>query len=155
MTLRAGSRLGVDVGSVRIGVASCDPSGLLATPVETVRRGKGDLRRLSELAREREVIEVVVGLPRTLGGEERIAADHVRTFAGRLARYVAPCPVRLVDERLTTAVATRGMRASGVSSRSGRSTVDQAAAMVILQDALDAERASGRPPGEVLTVTHD
>lgn len=153
MTVRSGARLGVDVGSVRIGVAVCDPSGLLATPLETVRRGSGDVRRLARLAAEYEVIEIVVGLPRTLSGEEGIAAEHVRSFAADLARFVAPCPVRLVDERLTTAVATRGMRASGVSARSGRATLDQAAAMVILQDALDAERAAGRPPGEVLTLT--
>ncbi|WP_084469665.1 Holliday junction resolvase RuvX [Jiangella gansuensis] len=155
MTVRRGVRLGVDVGSVRIGVASCDPGGLIATPVETVRRGPGDLRRLAELVAERSPIELVVGLPRSLDGKEHAAARHVRAFGADLARYVAPCPVRLVDERLTTAVATRGMRASGVSSRAARPAIDQAAAMVILQDALDAERSSGEPPGEVLTVTDD
>ncbi|WP_106538209.1 Holliday junction resolvase RuvX [Haloactinopolyspora alba] len=153
--MRNGSRLGVDIGSVRIGVASCDPGGVIATPVETVKRGKGDLRRLADLARDREVIEIVVGLPRTLEGGEGIAAGEARVFAADLARHVAPCPVRLVDERLTTAVATRSMRASGVSSRAGRPTVDQAAAMVILQDALDTERTAGQPPGEVLAVTHE
>lgn len=152
MTMRSGSRLGVDVGSVRIGVATCDPGGMLATPVETVRRGRGDLDRLSELVDEYAAVEVVVGLPRALSGDEGIAADHVRAFAAGLAARVAPCPVRLVDERLTTVVATRGMRASGVSSRKVRSSVDQAAAVVILQDALDAERVGGTPPGEVLTV---
>lgn len=149
--VRPGSRLGVDVGAVRIGVAACDPAGTIATPVETVRRGKGDLRRLAELAAERNVIEVVVGLPRTLGGREGIAAEQVRTFGAELARHVAPCPVRLVDERMSTAVAARSMRASGVSARAGRPTIDQAAAMVILQDALDAERVGSQPPGEVLT----
>lgn len=154
MTLRRGARLGVDVGQVRIGVAASDPGGMLAMPVETVRRGKGDLARLAALAAERQAIEVVVGLPRSLDGEERAAAQQVRAFATELARYVAPCPVRLVDERMTTTVAARAMRASGVSERAGRPSVDQAAAMVILQDALDAERAAGRPPGEVLAVTH-
>ncbi|RIQ18384.1 Holliday junction resolvase RuvX [Jiangella rhizosphaerae] len=153
--MRVGVRLGVDVGTVRIGVASCDRDGLIATPVETVRRGKGDLRRIRELAREYEAIEVVLGLPRSLDGKEHAAAAHARAFGADLARYVAPCPVRLVDERLSTTVAARGMRASGVSSRAGRPAVDQAAAMVILQDALDAERATGEPPGEVLTVTDE
>lgn len=153
--MRRGVRLGVDVGTVRIGVASCDRDGLIATPVETVRRGKGDLRRIRELAHEYEAIEIVLGLPRSLDGKEYAAAAHVRAFGADLARYVAPCPVRLVDERLSTTVATRGMRASGISSRAGRSAVDQAAAMVILQDALDAERATGEPPGEVLTVTDE
>lgn len=143
------------MGEVRIGVAACDPSGTLATPVETVRRGKGGLRRIAALAAEREAIEIVVGLPRSLDGVERQAAQQVRTFSATLARIVTPCPVRLVDERLTTMVATRAMRDSGVSERAGRPAVDQAAAMVILQGALDAERAAGRPPGEILTVTHE
>lgn len=153
--MRKGARLGVDVGTVRIGVASCDRDGLIATPVETVRRGKGDLRRIRDLAHEYDVIEIVLGLPRSLDGKEHAAAAHARAFGADLARYVAPCRVRLVDERLSTTVAARGMRASGVSSRAGRPAVDQAAAMVILQDALDAERATGEPPGEVLTVTDE
>lgn len=155
MTVRTGARLGVDVGSVRIGVAACDPHGMLAVPVETVPRGKGDVRRIGQLAAERDVIELVVGLPRRLAGDEGIAAAHVRAFSAELARYMAPCPVRLVDERLTTAVATKSMRASGVSSRAGRTAVDQVAAMVILQDALDAERMGDQPPGEVVTVTNE
>jgi putative Holliday junction resolvase len=124
-------------------------------PIETVRRGEGDLQRLAALVVERGAIEVVVGLPRTLGGEEKVAAKDIRAFCTALAQRVTPCPVRLVDERLTTAVATRGMRASGVSARAGRAAIDQAAAMVILQGALDAERNTGLPPGEVLTGTHE
>ncbi|PZF82902.1 Holliday junction resolvase RuvX [Jiangella anatolica] len=153
--MRRGVRLGVDVGTVRIGVASCDRDGLIATPVETVRRGKGDLRRIRELALEYDAIEIVLGLPRSLDGKEHAAAAHARAFGTDLARFVTPCPVRLVDERLSTTVAARGMRASGVSARAGRAAVDQAAAMVILQDALDAERRAGEPPGEVLTVTNE
>lgn len=150
--MRPGTRLGVDVGRVRIGVAASDPGGMLATPVETVRRGRGDLDRLAALVTEREVVEVVVGLPRTLGGREGLAAEEVRAFATTLAHYVSPCPVRLVDERMTTSVAARHMRAQGTSSRAGRKTIDQAAAMVILQDALDYERGNGEPPGEVVTA---
>lgn len=150
--MRRGARLGVDLGKVRIGVAASDPSGILATPVETVPRGAGDLGRLAALASEREVIEVLLGFPRSLSGREGPAAEEVRAFATALAQHVSPCPVRLVDERMTTSVAARAMRASGVSARRGRQTIDQAAAMVILQDALEAERTSGVPPGEVVTV---
>jgi len=150
--VRPGVRLAVDVGSVRIGVAACDPAGVLATPVETVQRGAGDLDRLARLVDERAAVEVVMGLPRSLSGREGPSASAARSFASSLARRVAPCPVRLVDERLSTVAATRGMRASGVSARKGRGTVDQAAAVVILQGALDAERASGRPPGEIVQV---
>jgi putative holliday junction resolvase len=152
LTFRQGVRVGVDVGSVRIGVAACDPAGVLATPVETVRRGQGDLRRITEITRERSAIEVVVGLPRSLSGHEGPAAEAARSFARALARHVAPCPVRLVDERLTTVSASRAMRDSGVSARAGRGSVDQAAAVVILQDALDRERTSGSAPGEMVWV---
>ncbi|WP_084957959.1 Holliday junction resolvase RuvX [Thermoactinospora rubra] len=145
--MRQGVRLGVDVGSVRIGVARCDPSGLLATPVETVRRGRGDLDRLAALCEEHAAIEVIVGLPTSLSGREGQAAAAARAFAARLAVRLAPVPVRLFDERLTTVAAQQGLRASGVKAGKQRAVVDQAAAVVLLQDALDAERASGRPPG--------
>ena len=150
--MRPGARLAVDVGSVRIGIAACDPDGVLATPVETLRRGRGDLARIAQLVQERAAVEVVVGLPRSMSGQEGPAASAARDYAAILARRVAPCPVRLVDERLSTVEATRGMQASGVSARDARGTVDQAAAVVILQGALDVERASGRPPGEIMQV---
>lgn len=149
MSVRSGTRLAVDVGSVRIGVARSDPEGLLATPVRTVAGGDGDIAALVQLADDLDAVEVLVGLPRSLSGAEGPAAHTARAFATRLAA-VTSIPVRLVDERLSTAVATRGMRASGVSSRKARSTIDQAAAVVILQDALDLERGSGAPPGEMV-----
>ncbi len=148
--MRDGVRLGVDVGTVRIGVAASDSAGILASPVETVRRGKGDIDRIRAIAAERAAAEIVVGLPRSLSGQEGPAASAVREFARILARKLAPIPVRLVDERLTTATALRDMRASGVSEKRGRAVVDQAAAAIILQTALDAERTGGEPPGETL-----
>ena len=150
--MRPGVRIAVDVGSVRVGIAACDPDGVLATPVETLRRGPGDLARIAQLVQERAAVEVVVGLPRSMSGKEGPAASAARDFAASLAQRVAPCPVRLVDERLSTVAATRSMQASGVSARDARGTVDQAAAVVILQGALDVERASGRPPGEIMQV---
>ncbi|WP_432250125.1 Holliday junction resolvase RuvX [Streptomyces sanyensis] len=148
--MRRGRRLAIDVGDARIGVASCDPDGVLATPVETVpgRDVPAAHRRLRALVEEYEPVEVVVGLPRSLSGGEGPAAKKVRAFARTLAQGVAPVPVRLVDERMTTVTATQGLRASGVKSRKGRSVVDQAAAVIILQNALESERVSGRPPGE-------
>lgn len=148
--MRRGRRIAVDVGEARIGVASCDPDGILATPVETVpgRDVPGALRRLAAIVAEYEPIEVVVGLPRSLKGTEGPAAAKARAFARALAQAVAPVGVRLVDERMTTVTAAQGLRASGVGSRKGRSVIDQAAAVVILQSALETERASGKPPGE-------
>ncbi|WP_405944954.1 Holliday junction resolvase RuvX [Streptomyces sp. NBC_00932] len=152
--MRRGRRLSIDVGDARIGVASCDPDGVLATPVETVP-GRDVLaahRRLKQLIAEYEPIEVVVGLPRSLNGGEGPAAAKVRGFAQELARGIAPIPVRLIDERMTTVTASQSLRASGVKSRKGRSVIDQAAAVVILQNALESERASGVAPGEGVEV---
>lgn len=148
--MRPGVRIGVDVGSVRIGVARSDESATLAVPVETVARGAGDLDRLAELVVEHRAVEVIVGLPLTLSGRAGPAATAVRDFARDLARHVAPVPVRLVDERLTTVSATKGLRQAGRTAKSGRSVVDQAAAVVIVQYAVDAERATGRAPGRLV-----
>ena len=155
MSLRAGVRVGIDPGDARIGVARSDPSGFLATPVETVRRGKGDVRRLGQIVAECEALEVVVGLPRSLRGGEGPAAAKVREFAASLARRIAPVPVRLCDERLTTVSAESILRDSGRHGAKRRAVVDQAAAVLILQTALDTERASGRAPGEIVEVDHE
>ncbi|MFI6643129.1 Holliday junction resolvase RuvX [Streptomyces sp. NPDC050504] len=152
--MRRGRRLAIDVGDARIGVASCDPDGVLATPVETVpgRDVPAAHRRLKQIVDEYEPIEIVVGLPRSLNGGEGPAAAKVRAFAQVLANAVAPVSVRLVDERMTTVTASQGLRASGVKSKKGRSFIDQAAAVVILQNALESERASGTAPGEGVEV---
>jgi putative Holliday junction resolvase len=155
--LRHGVRLGIDPGDARIGVARSDPSGFLATPVETVRRGKGDLARIAAIlaaeAAESTVVEVVVGLPRSLSGGEGPAAAKVRDFASGLARRVAPVPVRLVDERMTTVSAEAMLRDRGRKGGKRRAVVDQAAAVLILQHALDTERATGAAPGEIVEET--
>jgi len=152
VSLRTGARLGVDLGSVRIGVALSDPDGLLATPVETVPAGAGAIERLTALAAEHDVVEVVLGLPRSLSGGEGPAAAQARTFGQALAAAVAPRPVRLVDERLSTTTAEQALRGQRRGARR-RAVVDQVAAVVILQSALDTERASGAAPGELLVTS--
>jgi putative Holliday junction resolvase len=142
-------RIGVDVGDVRIGVARSDPSGMIATPVETVARGRGDLARLVQITAEEDGTELVVGLPRSLNGREGPAAVKVREFAVRLAA-VAPVPVRLCDERLSTVTAEAVLRGQGRKGQKRRAVVDQAAAVVILQNALDTERSTGVAPGELV-----
>jgi putative Holliday junction resolvase len=152
--LRHGVRLGIDPGDARIGVARSDPSGFIATPVETVPRGRGDLERIAAILAEEGdqdgVLEVVVGLPRSLSGAEGPAAAKVRVFATALAHRVAPVPVRLADERLTTVSAEAMLRDRGRSGGKRRAVVDQAAAVLILQHALDTERTSGTAPGEIV-----
>jgi putative Holliday junction resolvase len=154
--MRPGTRLGVDVGEVRVGVAASDVSGLLATPVETVRRGEGDLERLVSLVAEHDAVEVVVGLPRSLSGQEGPAAAKARAYADELVRALAgagsAATVRLCDERMSTVTAQAQLRSQGrpgkKHGKKRRAVVDQAAAVVILQNALDTERATGAPPGE-------
>jgi putative Holliday junction resolvase len=156
--MRHGVRLGLDPGDARIGVSRSDPTGFLATPLETVKKGRGDLARLqaivAEIAEESTMLEVVVGLPRSLKGGENPATAKVRDFAASLARRVAPVPVRLVDERLTTVSAEAMLRDRGRKGQDRRAVVDMAAAVVILQHALDSERASGTAPGEIVEVGH-
>lgn len=143
-----GRRIGIDVGSVRIGVASSDPDGILATPVETVSRSKDetdaapDLRRIAEIVSEYDAVEVIVGLPRTLRGAHGSAAELATRFAERLRATLAPVPVRLSDERLTTVSAARSLRDSGVRAKGQRQVIDQAAAVSILQGWLDERRRS-------------
>ncbi len=148
--MRTGVRLGLDPGEARIGVARSDPSGIIATPVETVPRGPGDVGRLRQLIEEEGAFELVVGLPRSLSGGEGPSAAKVRVFALELARSVAPVPVRLVDERLSTVSAEAMLRDRGKKGKKRRAVVDQAAAVVILQNALEAERSSGTVPGELV-----
>jgi len=150
--MRSGVRLGVDVGDARIGIARSDPSGFLATPVETIPRGDGDLQRIGALVDEHEAIEVVVGLPRSLSGREGPAANKARSFAAELAGVVGGVTVRLCDERLSTVTAESVLREQGRKGRKRRQVVDQAAAVVILQNALDTERATGEAPGETVTI---
>ncbi|SEH82493.1 putative holliday junction resolvase [Mycolicibacterium rutilum] len=141
-----GRRIGIDVGKVRIGVATSDPDAILATPVETVRRDRTDrhLRRLTTLIRELDAVEVVVGLPRTLADRSGTSAHDAVALADALAGRVAPTPVRLADERLTTVVAQRSLREAGVRAKGQRSVIDQAAAVSILQNWLDQRRAAAR-----------
>ena len=150
--MRRGVRLGIDVGTVRVGVARSDPEGLMALPVVTLPRGDDDLARIQELVGEFEALEVMVGLPISMDGNEGVASMAARDYADGLAAAIAPIPVRLIDERLTTVTASRALRESGRTTRSSRSVVDQAAAVVIVQHALESERASGRPPGHLVTV---
>jgi putative Holliday junction resolvase len=147
--VRPGVRVGVDVGKVRIGVARTDFHGVLATPVETVARGDGDVDRILAIVNELEAFELVVGLPLALSGGHTPSTEDAMGFAQRLAR-ASTVPVRMVDERLTTVSAQAALRASGRNSKASRPVIDQVAAVIIVQHALDFERSAGIPPGVVV-----
>ncbi|MDY6995029.1 MAG: Holliday junction resolvase RuvX [Actinomycetota bacterium] len=147
-----GRRLGVDVGTVRIGVAVSDPDAMLATPVETVardRRSAKHVRRLAALVDEYQAVEVVVGLPRTLADRAGSSAQDAIEVAELLSDRIAPVPVWMADERFTTLTAQRSLREAGVRARGQRSVIDQAAAVGILQNWLDQRRAASAARGEV------
>ncbi len=146
----SGVWIAVDPGEVRVGIAASDPEAALAVPVETVERGRRDLERICSIAVERKAVGIYVGLPRSLSGAEGSAAARARQFARDLARR-SPAPVRMLDERLTTVTATRELHASGRSSRQSRPMVDQVAATVLLQAALDQMSSTGSPVGELVT----
>lgn len=146
---RRGVRLGVDVGKARVGVARCDRDGLLAVPVETVPRTDAAAARIGELAAEYDAFEILVGLPIGLSGQETASTADARDFA-HAVHAIAGRPVRMVDERLSTVSAHAALRSSGRSQRSSRSIVDQVAAVVLLQQAIDVEKSTGTPTGELL-----
>jgi putative holliday junction resolvase len=131
--MQRGVRLGIDVGKVRVGVARSDPDGILATPLVTLARDSTE-------EAEFEAVEVVLGLPVNLSGLEGPAAIHVRAYAEKLANVIAPVPVVLSDERMSTVAATRRLSDRGVKGRRQRAVVDQAAAVEILQSWLDSQR---------------
>ncbi|MCS5719516.1 Holliday junction resolvase RuvX [Herbiconiux sp. CPCC 205763] len=149
--MRPGVRIGIDVGKARIGVARTDPHGMLATPVETVPRSKdgegdADIRRIRDIVAELDAMEIVVGLPLSMSGGETASTQDARDFAERLATARNP-PVRMIDERLTTVSAQTALHANGRNTRSSRPVIDQVAAVILVQHALDSERSSGKPPG--------
>lgn len=133
--------LGLDIGSVRIGVAVSDPAGCVASPVAVLdaRALAADLRPLLRLVEDYETECLVVGLPLTLAGEEGPQAAVVRSEAERLSRGTG-LPVYFADERLSSEEAHRSMAASGLSAREQRGAVDKVAAAIILQGWLDARR---------------
>ncbi|WP_320067960.1 Holliday junction resolvase RuvX [Micromonospora sp. RTGN7] len=150
-TLR-GVRLAVDVGQVRVGVARSDPHGVLATPLVTLARDlttasdavPSDMAEVAALIAEHDCVEVVVGLPINLAGQHGPAAQNVKAYADRLAEVIAPVPVTLTDERMSTVVASRRLAERGVRGKRQRAVVDQAAAVEILQSWLDAQRRRTR-----------
>lgn len=143
-----GARIGIDWGKARIGVAASNPRTSFAFPVETVQAGRDELTRLAALVEEYAPELIYVGLPLTLAGERAQAAVFVLERATALAAAVAPVPVRLVDERMSTASASRSLGSAGRRAKQQRSVIDQAAAVEILQRAIDAESRDGAPAGE-------
>jgi putative holliday junction resolvase len=147
--MRKGKRLAIDVGSVRIGLASCDPDGILATPLPAFQRSnsKADLAQVvSDLVSENSIIEVIVGDPISMSGSITSSTEDAREVAKQIASAIS-IPVRLVDERLTTVSAQAKLRQSGKDTRESKALIDSASAVEILEHALASERSNGIAPG--------
>ena len=145
-----GPRLGIDWGKARIGVAASNRGTTLAYPVETVQAGPNALRRIAELVAEYEPDIVYVGLPLTLKGERSFSAQYVLERVAELGGVIGADNIRLVDERMSTSSASRNLGSAGRRIKQQRNVIDQAAAVEILQRALDLEISSGNPAGEAL-----
>lgn len=145
-----GVRLGIDWGKARIGVAACNAGTALAYPVATVQAGTGEIKQVCSIAGEYEPGVIYVGLPLTLAGQRGPSAEFVIGKATALAHAVWPIQVRLIDERMSTASASRSLSGVGRRAKAQRAVIDQAAAVEILQRALDAEHREGEPVGELV-----
>lgn len=154
-----GVRLAIDVGTVRIGVAKCDPDGLLAVPLETVESGELAVSRILEIVSEQDAIAVYVGNPVSLKGQDTESTLLAMKFATQLAKSLggsntsAAVSVRMIDERLSTVSAQRGLHEAGRSTKTSRAVIDQAAAVVILEHALESEKRQGKLVGREIEVS--
>jgi putative Holliday junction resolvase len=150
--MEKGRRLAIDVGTVRIGLAICDPDGILSSPLEALLRSKNlseTMQIVSEIVAENSVTEVYVGDPISLSGGESASTIDAREFAQKLTELIS-VPIRLVDERLTTVTASAKLRISGKDSKQSRSLIDSASAVEILEQALTTLKVSGRAPGKLV-----
>jgi putative Holliday junction resolvase len=147
--MEKGRRLAIDVGTVRIGLAICDPDGILSSPLAALARSQDlseTLQIVSDLVTEHNAIEVYVGDPISLSGGQSASTRDAREFAEKLADLIS-APIRLVDERLTTVTASAKLRVSGKDARQSKSLIDSASAVEILEQALATLRVSGKAPG--------
>jgi putative Holliday junction resolvase len=140
----AGRVLGLDLGDARIGVAISDPERRVAVAVGTVHVGRppGELLAIAELVREQGATSIVIGEPLSLDGSRGPSASRAAAFA-EAVRAVVDVPVVLYDERLSTVEASRGLQRAGINTKRQRAVIDAAAAQVILQSWLDAQRGTG------------
>jgi putative Holliday junction resolvase len=147
--VRAGRRLAIDVGSVRVGVAASDLHSILASGLTTIQRSADANITVQEILRhvsDIEPIEIYVGLPIGMSGNHTSSTEDALSLA-RLLAIETPLPVRLIDERLSTVTAAGALKASGRDAKFGRKVIDQIAATVILEQAMEMERSSGSIPG--------
>ena len=148
--MRTGVRIGLDLGSKRIGVARSDRDGLLAVPVAVLDATADWEQQFAALLAEQPVLEVVIGMPITLRGTAELAAEQMRARIHEIHARFPELQLRIVDERLSSSTANRQLRAAGHDTKSARTVVDAVAAAELLEYALEFERRTGQPAGELL-----
>lgn len=145
--MRLGRRIAIDYGAARIGVACSSVDSLICSPLGTVAAGDDSISELLELISEQDPIEIYVGLPLNLRGEQTKSTEDAIGFARELSGRL-DCEVRLVDERMSTRAAQGQLYASGRNSKSSRKIIDSAAASLILEGAIAFEKSTGNVPGK-------
>ena len=135
-----GRRIAFDYGDVRIGVAVSDPDSILCSPLTTLKATDKNLdNQLSQILVDHEPVQIFVGRPALLSGADGTASEKARLFADRL-RAITDIPIHLVDERMSTISAARNLRDSGKTAKDSKNSIDMAAAVAILEFALDLEK---------------
>jgi putative Holliday junction resolvase len=147
--MQRGVRFSVDVGQSRIGLARTDPDVTMALPVATIIVNSAALDEVAHLVNEYDAILVYVGLPLSLSGENTLSTQQAIDFAAALD-LLTPAAVRLVDERLSTVSAATALRATGHTAQSSKGIIDQAAAVVILEHAIDFESKRNEFAGQAI-----
>jgi len=144
-----GARLAIDYGEKRIGIAKSDNSGLIASPVLTLDNSQSTDNVyfvIRDIVTESDAMLVYIGLPLHLSGKESASSEKARAFAGLLKQHLPQeVQIRLLDERLTTSSAVGELKNAGL--KSSRESIDQLAAVKILEFALEVERLSGKAAG--------
>lgn len=138
--MQRGRRIAFDYGDVRIGVATSDTDSIICSPLTTLKAAdKSLLKSISEILIEIQPVQIFVGKPALLSGKEGIATDKANHFAD-LLREITDVEIIMIDERLSTVTAARNLRDSGKNARESKASIDMAAAVGILEFAIDCEK---------------
>jgi len=151
--MQRGRRIAFDVGSARIGVAICDPDGILATPLERIDRADDELDQVKSLLVDYEPVAIYVGLPVSLEAKFTQSTYEALYFAEDI-ETITTTRVRLIDERLSTKMAQANLHSAGRSVRNSRAVIDSASAVEILERALDILKA-GREAGKSVDAINE
>lgn len=140
--MKRGRRIAFDYGDVRIGVAVSDPDSILASPLTTLKSSdKGLLRSISLILDEIEPVQIFVGKPALLSGEDGSASEKAIAFAQRLAE-LTQTEIVMIDERMSTVSAARNMREAGRNTKDARESIDMAAAVAILDFGIELQKGT-------------